>query len=87
MNLGFSIGACDAMSSCFGGGGLGDVRDVLNPQATRRIKGILVRDILSATTETSFTTLHPIIKLRKPVAFYITVFEQKKKETAKVGIY
>ena len=50
MNLGFSIGTCDAIRSCFGGGGLGGVNDALNPQVTRRIKGILVRDILLVAT-------------------------------------
>ena len=34
------------MRSCSGGVGLGDVVDILNPQAARRINGILVKDII-----------------------------------------
>ena len=34
------------MCSCFGGGGLGGVILVLNPQVTSRITGILDRDII-----------------------------------------
>jgi hypothetical protein len=44
--LGFSIGTFEEMRSFLGGGGLGGVRDALNAQVARKIKGILVRDIL-----------------------------------------
>ena len=46
MNLGVSIGTFEAMRSFFGGGGLGGVKDTLNPQVARRINGILVIDII-----------------------------------------
>ena len=49
MYLGVSIGTPEEMRSCLGGGGLGGVMDVLNPQVARRMKGILVRDISLAT--------------------------------------
>ena len=46
MYVAFSIGTRDCMRSCFGGVGLGDVVDILNPQVARRIHGILVRDVI-----------------------------------------
>ena len=46
MNLGLSIGTRESMRSFAGGGGLGGVRVVLNPQVARRINGILVIDII-----------------------------------------
>ena len=53
----FSNGADEEKRSCFGGWALGGLRVVLTPQAARRIKGILVRDMYLITLIAYGTTI------------------------------
>ena len=56
MNLELSnSGTAEGKRSCCGGRGLGGLPLILIPQVARRIKGILVRDILPSIPENAST--------------------------------